>query len=337
MSTVEFVQIEPTTRCNFKCPFCPRTNLPLGDMEYGLFSQVLKMFPDIRYLQLYGEGEPFLYPAYFSMIMEAVGRDIKVSTISNGSLLHKHIPSILASGLNSVHISLESINPDTFHTIRGGDLAQVLDNIKLLVDTRNKNKSLIPFVGFSITVLKETSDDLDQIFKKYQELDMDGGIIIQPLNEMSSYAKNYDATVNSQALENADLKRIDDELENNTILKKIRNDRRLDFTYFEALRHNFSPRQDGCPWLKRSLFVNHLGHVMPCSMVKNVDLYAFGHIGRDSRQSILQKREAMRNEVMAGHIPEACRNCRTLDPRYKPGKMHQYFNETADGVRSIDK
>lgn len=301
-------------------------------MEYGLYTQVLKMFPDIRYLQLYGEGEPFLYPAYFSMIREAVEKDIKVSTISNGSLLHKHIPSILTSGLNSVHISLESINPYTFHAIRGGDLAQVLDNIKSLVETRNRNNALIPFVGFSITVLRETRDDLDQIFKKYQELDMDGGIIIQPLNEMSSYAKNYDATVNSQALENTDLKKIDEELENNINLKKIRNNRRLDFTYFEALRHNFSPRQDGCPWLKRSLFVDHLGHVMPCSMVKNVDRYAFGHVGKDSRQSILQKREAMRNEVMAGRIPEACRNCRTLDPRYKPGKMHQYLNETADSV-----
>jgi MoaA/NifB/PqqE/SkfB family radical SAM enzyme len=326
MPAVEFIQVEPTTRCNFKCAFCPRRHLEQGDMNYDLFSKILREYPDIRYLQLYGEGEPLMYPLFFSMVKEAVNKNIKISTITNGSLLERDLENVLASGLNSVHVSLESPDPNTFHKIRGGNLTDILKGIKLLIETRNKVNSATPFVGFSVTVLKETKDDLNHIFEHYQKLDMDGGIIIQPLNEMTSYTNNYNDEVNYQALTNADLENIDQELENNKILKKIRKDRRLDLTYFEALRHNFNPEQDGCPWLLRSLFVNFLGYAMPCSMIKNIALYSFGHVGSDSVKSIMEKREKMRARILSGDIPEACNNCRTLDYRYKPGKMYQYLD-----------
>lgn len=325
MSAVEFIQIEPTTRCNFTCPFCPGRHLEQGDIDYDLFLKILKDYPDVRYLQLYGEGEPLLYPSFFLMVKEAAGRNIRVSTTTNGSLLNtSNIENILKSGLNGVHISLESTNPDTFRKIRGGNLNQVLKNIKQLVEMRNNNNSSMPYVGFAVTVLKETKNDLRQIFKNYQELGMDGGIIIQPLNEMSSHKKNYGDAVNNQALDDYDLKDIDQELENNETLKEIRKNKRLDLTFFEDLRKNFNQEQDGCPWLRRSMFINFLGYAMPCSMVKNMDLYSFGHMGKDSRESILEKREKMREQILSRNIPGECKNCRTLDSHYKPGKMYQH-------------
>jgi MoaA/NifB/PqqE/SkfB family radical SAM enzyme len=326
MSTVEFIQIEPTTRCNFKCAFCPRRHLEQGDIDYDLFSKILREYPDIRYMQLYGEGEPLMYPLFFSMVKDAANKNIKISTITNGSLLKYDLENVLASGLNSVHVSLESSDPNTFHKIRGGNLTDISNSIRLLIEMRNKINSVTPFVGFSVTVLKETKDDLNHIFSHYQDLAMDGGIIIQPLNEMSSYTNNYNDEVNCQALTSSDLKNIDQELENNKRLKEIRKNKRLDSTYFEALRHDFNPERDGCPWLLRSLFVNFLGYAMPCSMIKNIALYSFGHIGRDSIKSVLEKREEMRAQILLGNIPEACKNCRTLDYLYKPGKMYQYLD-----------
>jgi len=326
MPKVEFIQIEPTTRCNFKCAFCPGRHLEQGDIEYGLFSKIMEEYPDIRYLQLYGEGEPFLYPSFFKMVKEAADRNIKISTITNGSLLNNNIEKILESGLHSVHISLESTNPDTFRGIRGGNIAQILKNIKQLIEMRNSRNQATPHVGFSVTVLKETKNDLVEIFKNYSDIGMDGGIIVQPLNEMSSYTKNYDEEVNYQGLDSSDLKDIDQVLENDEILKEIRKNKRLEYTYFEALRRDFNPEQDGCPWLLRSMFVNFLGYAMPCSMIKNMDLYSFGHVGRDSMESVLEKRELMREKILSGNIPEDCKNCRTLDTRYKPGKMYQYVD-----------
>ena len=324
MSFVEFIQIEPTTRCNFKCAFCPRWHLDQGDMDYALFVEILKKFSDIRYLQLYGEGEPLLAPNFFSMVNEAVARFITVSTISNGSLLHRNIDNILLSGLNSIHVSLESMDIDLFHEIRGGNLPEILNSLRLIIEARNRNKMTIPFLGLSVTVLKGTRDGLGRVFSGYQDLAMDGGIIVQPLNEMKSYAKNYDGEVHSQSLESSDLIAIDQELETNTTLKEIQETRRLNLTFFEALRQNFNPQQDGCPWLLRGLFVNFQGEAMPCSMIKDVGLYSFGHVAKDSMESVLEKRENMRQRILAGDIPEACKNCRTLDLSYKPGKMYQY-------------
>jgi MoaA/NifB/PqqE/SkfB family radical SAM enzyme len=260
------------------------------------------------------------------MIKEAANKNITISTITNGSLLDNNIENILTSGLSSVHISLESTNPATFYKIRGGNIDNIFKNIKLIIDLRNKIKSATPFLGFSVTVLKETKDDLNQVFIHYQDMAMDGGIIIQPLNEMSSYTANYNDEVVHQALDNSDLIMIDDELRNNKILKEIQTSRLLNATFFEGLRHDFNAKQDGCPWLLRGLFVNFLGHAMPCSMIKNIEQYSFGHVGRDSAESILGKREYMREQLLIGNIPEACKNCRTLDPNYKPGKMYQYLD-----------
>jgi len=326
MPKVEFIQIEPTTRCNFKCAFCPGRHLEQGDIDYGLFTKILKEYTDIRYLQLYGEGEPFLYSSFFEMVKEAAEKNIKVSTVTNGSLLQNNIEKILESRLHSVHVSLESTNPDTFRSIRGGNITQILKNMKQLVDMRNGKNQDTPYVGFSVTVLKETKNDLEEIFKNYRDIGMDGGIIVQPLNEMSSHNKNYHEEVNCQRLDSSDLNDIDLVLENNEILKEIRKNRRLDYTFFEALRLDFNPEQDGCPWLLRSMFVNFLGYAMPCSMIKDMDSYSFGHVGRDSVESVMEKREAMRQKILAGNIPEACNNCRTLDTRYKPGKMYQYVD-----------
>jgi len=327
MSVIEFIQVEPTTRCNFKCAFCPRWHLEQGNMDYELFVEILNKFQDIRYLQLYGEGEPLLAPNFFSMVKESVARRITVSTISNGSLLHRNVDNVLLSGLNSIHISLESIDNDLFYKIRGGNLSEILNSLKLLIDGRNKNKMIIPFVGLSVTVLKETMDGLDRVFIGYQNLAMDGGIIVQPLNEMDSYAKNYDGVVHSQGLNSSDLIDIDRELETNANLRVIQETRRLNVTFFEALRQNFNPQQDGCPWLLRGLFVNFQGFAMPCSMIKDVGVYSFGHVAKDSMESVLERRENMRQRILAGDIPEACNNCRTLDPGYRPGKMYQYIGD----------
>lgn len=295
-----------------------------GDIDYDLFLKILKDYHEIRYLQLYGEGEPLLHPRFFSMARQAADRGIKVSTITNGSLLDAE--KILASGLYSLHISLESASPGTFRKIRGGDLNNIVNNIRTLMRMRNEKKSATPYVGLAVTIIRETMNDLDRIFKLYQDLALDGGIIFQPLNEMNSYKMNYNDGINSQALRDSDLKDINKRLENNKLLKQIVKERRLESTYFQTLRRNFNPERDGCPWLQHSLFVNFQGHALPCSMIKDIRMHSFGRIGIDPKESILKKREDMKGRLLSGDIPKACHNCRTLDSYYKPGKMHRYLS-----------
>ena len=319
------VQVEPTTRCNFKCGFCPRHHLDQGDLDLDVFAKIINDFNEICCLQLYGEGEPFLHPDYFSMVQIANEKKINISTISNGSLIDKVLDEIMSSAIISIHVSLESSDPATFKKIRGGDVVKIENNLIQLNTLKKKYNKQSPLIGLSVTVLNDTQSDLDNIFDFYDRLQMNAGIIIQPLNKMSSYADNYDLAIEHQGLNDNQLLCINQFLESNEKLRKIQKEKLLHQTFFEKLRHGVVVKNDGCPWLARGFFVNFKGFVMPCSMIKDENRFAFGRIGVNSAKEILSRRDAMKQQFFSGCIPLSCKNCRTLDVDYVPGRMHRYI------------
>jgi hypothetical protein len=122
-------------------------------------------------------------------------RSIKVSFISNGSLLsERHIASLLEAGVEKIRVSIESPDPDDFRRIRGGKLEKVIRNLEALMAARRAASLDRPVVGFSVTVLASTRKQLPAIYALYRRLGLDGGITLQPLQAMDSYARHYDDT-----------------------------------------------------------------------------------------------------------------------------------------------
>jgi len=84
-SSPTFLNIEPTTRCNFNCWYCVGRHMEQKDITTENFRQVLDNFPTVRTIALVGEGEPLMHKGFFEMAHMAVDRDIRVVTVSNGS------------------------------------------------------------------------------------------------------------------------------------------------------------------------------------------------------------------------------------------------------------
>ena len=62
------IQVELTNRCNLSCSMCIRHfwNARLGDMNYDLFKKIdRKYFKISNRIDLYGGGEPLVYPRFF--------------------------------------------------------------------------------------------------------------------------------------------------------------------------------------------------------------------------------------------------------------------------------
>jgi MoaA/NifB/PqqE/SkfB family radical SAM enzyme len=89
-------------------------------------------------------------------------------------------------GEEKITISIESPDPDKFRSIRGGNFDKVIQGIQLLILERNKRGQNRPVIGFSVTVLKDTQTEIPGIARLYNQLGLDGGIYIQPLQKMSS-------------------------------------------------------------------------------------------------------------------------------------------------------
>ena len=134
-----FLQIEPVGQCNLRCQMCPilyrEDGPPYGPpafMAFEIFTALLEQFVGVEELQLQGLGEPMMHPRFFDMVAHAAARGITVSTNSNMTLLPPaRAERCVRSGLERLHVSIDSARAETFERIRKrARLDRVLGNVR---------------------------------------------------------------------------------------------------------------------------------------------------------------------------------------------------------------
>lgn len=129
MNQVDYLRISLIDRCNFRCQYC----MPEGsELEYirqqqlltdaELFTLIREVFIPVGFtrFRLTG-GEPLLRPG-ISKIVEQIAsfpetQDLSLTT--NAFLLAGMAADLYRSGLRRINISLDSLDPDTFHQMIG--------------------------------------------------------------------------------------------------------------------------------------------------------------------------------------------------------------------------
>lgn len=151
------LRISVTDRCNFRCPYCMPAEL-FGERYAFLPREEILTFEEIeRLVRLFvgfgvekvriTGGEPLLRHDVCDLIERLVGigngRDVEkegapgrrseldVAMTTNGSLLPRFAKPLSAAGLSRVTVSLDSLDPETFHKSNGErfDVARVLEGI----------------------------------------------------------------------------------------------------------------------------------------------------------------------------------------------------------------
>ncbi len=174
-----FLQIEITTRCQFKCDYCAGRHMEQKDMPFETFKQLITDFtkkygqPSEVFLQ--GEGEPTLHPQFFDMVNYL--KPIRSSIITNGMYHH---PEHFVGLLDHISVSIDSLDENTSSkigrynveramnfvdylskhmtvTVMTVDYGQDLSDLKLFVSERK--------VGWAIQKL-QTKPDYSNYYKK---------------------------------------------------------------------------------------------------------------------------------------------------------------------------
>lgn len=312
MKNIQFAQVEPTTKCNFRCGFCCGRSMDQSNLSLAQFTEFLELFPEIQHLELQGEGEPLINPDFFKMVDLANRRRIYISFITNGSFLHAYIQQILDSQIRSIRVSLETADSEKFQRIRGGSFAVVEAGIRQLLSERSRLGLSQPSVGFALTVLASTVDDVPDIYDLYQQLGMDGAIAIQSLNPMPQYAEVYDDQIASEYLETDQKQRLLGYM-TSKVAQEIWFQKSPHHHFYDEL---FRPRPAdiakgklaSCPWLDSGINLDRHGRLTPCCMVKG-ESWSFGQLGEISREEILDSKAYLAAELARGVIPASCRDC----------------------------
>jgi len=188
-----FLNIEPTTRCNFNCWYCVGRHMQQEDIKVENFAQVLDNFPTVKTIALVGEGEPLMHKGFFDMAKMAKERNVRVMIISNGSTLSTSIVKQLCEAeVAYIGISIDSIDPEIFASSRiDGKLEQIWQGIQRLREYRDANGFQYPKIGLKGTLFSYNKDELPGIVAMAKSYGVEIFESFQALNPMTTYIPIY--------------------------------------------------------------------------------------------------------------------------------------------------
>ncbi|MBA7490198.1 GTP 3',8-cyclase [subsurface metagenome] len=139
----DHIVIEPTNRCNLKCPVCLRNNMNrcLGDMDLNSFKTIIDSIPTLKCISLFFMGESFLNKDIFSMIEYLNEKKIESRIATNSTLLLSNIEKIKNSSLTSLYISLDGLSEETLTKYRvNSNYLDVMNGIVKILEYKSLNK-----------------------------------------------------------------------------------------------------------------------------------------------------------------------------------------------------
>jgi cyclic pyranopterin phosphate synthase len=138
--THNYLRISLTDACNFRCFYCmpdeevevtPQSSLMSADEIEQIASVFVSM--GVTKIRLTG-GEPLVRKDVDHIIRQLAKLPVKLTLTTNGVLLDRHMDVLQQNGVQSVNVSLDTLNPVTFLALTKRDqFDRVRANIDLLL------------------------------------------------------------------------------------------------------------------------------------------------------------------------------------------------------------
>ncbi len=137
---VDYLRISVTDRCNERCLYClpenytdwlPRAEV-LTDAELLAVARTAVTL-GFKKFRVTG-GEPLVRPGVVNFIRELIALPgiESVQLTTNGTRLPELAQPLFDAGLRRINISLDALDANIYHTVTSGDVASVIQGIKLV-------------------------------------------------------------------------------------------------------------------------------------------------------------------------------------------------------------
>jgi hypothetical protein len=246
------LKIESTNICNLRCAYCyddrrPPTSQerPYGRMRFDQFKTLVDSVADSLFkINLYGFGEPFLFPETLEMIRYATEKNIGVGVSSNLNLpaadMARHI---VASGLEVLIFSCHGVTAETSNRfMRGGNAALALQTLAAVIASREAAGSATPFIDWQYCVTGFNEHEIPLAHETAARLGVDQLRFIKPFFPADAPDGWFSSRFPRQT-----------------------------FT------HEAEP-SPGCSWLYRSAYINWDGGLIPCCREPRAPSVDFGNV-----------------------------------------------------------
>jgi radical SAM protein with 4Fe4S-binding SPASM domain len=295
------MQIEPTTRCDLACRFCPRTNFADKgeDLSLDAFRAIVDRNPYVVAILLQGLGEPLLNSELEEIVCYGRSKGIYVGTCTNGMHLNAdRIERLMASGLNYLAISVDGVG-EVFEEMRcGGRFDLLLTNLAEL----GKGGKRGCVIAFWMTLSQQNLDQVQLVLDLARESGVNH-VHFQDLQYKQDPAHLQGLSI-SNALAEIDMRAFVASARRKAAQEGI-------VSTFDPLAHRNV--RTHCRWPWERLYVDCKGDVWPCcvawtenEMMGNLlertltDIWNGSSYGR------------FRLSLRDGPLPRVCKECRFL-------------------------
>ena len=137
----DYLRISLTDVCNFRCQYCipdenvrfmPSSRLMKSDEIDAIAGEFVKM--GVNKIRLTG-GEPLVRKDAKEILLSLSKYPVELTLTTNGSAVNAFISVFKEAGINSINVSLDTLNKEKFLEItRRNDFDKVFTNIQSLID-----------------------------------------------------------------------------------------------------------------------------------------------------------------------------------------------------------
>ena len=312
------VSMKFTNNCQYKCRMCgiwsqeQREELST-DQWKRIIDQVYDWLGPFR-LDVAG-GEPLLRKDNDELVAHAAKMGVETVVLSNGGLINRdRARKLLESGLDSIHISLDSLRPELYDRMRGvdGAFSNAIGAIKSLKDLRVYRRKDFG-IGIAVIVMAPNLEELPKLARYVHEGGADF-ISFQPLDQ--NFHQTYEPRwweKNKYWIKDPDgLDRAVDELKG---LKSRGCPIDNSHAQLDLFKHYFRDpekfcRQSACLSGEKNFIIDVNGDALLCWNLPPV-----GNILSDPPEKIWNSAEALRRRK---DIERCSRTCRILSCHFSP-------------------
>lgn len=175
------ITIDPGNICNLRCPGC-HTGIKHQDMitpSFLKFEEYKLIFDQVKNhaftIALYNWGEPFLNKDIFKIIKHSFTNKVGTTIHSNFNFFNEDMAiNSINSGLTHIYLSIDGASQEAYEKYRvKGNLEKVLNNVKLMVDTKKKLKSTFPLITWKFLVFEHNKHEIEQAREMARSIGVD--------------------------------------------------------------------------------------------------------------------------------------------------------------------
>ena len=170
------IDLKLVDACNLRCKMCPQwgeagynferaPTPPSKTVPLAVYEKLLDEVADFRpWFFLWG-GEPMLYPDIVPLIAGIKSRGMKVSLVTNGTVMADKVARLVELGVDVILFSVDGAR-DTHDNIRGfkGAFAKTMAAVEQLREERRKQKKAKPFLTFTSVITADNQHNFDEIY-----------------------------------------------------------------------------------------------------------------------------------------------------------------------------